>query len=679
MPKPPPKGFRQYKKNGRYYLRCTNTIQTPHGLVQCSYVVRKDTKKREHKCRFSSLDNYALFHAHKDSSIITEIASIPLIDYIVKFISETNISFRGVCSESMLNLLRAAFEEGKNAGAKSVEDIIPPMKRKSLTQYFIKKADAKRSASLNTLMGCYVAITMDASTDIAQSCLDICVSHPYLHPKPILVDSISNFGGTTEDYRAVFANIACLLREQGLAIGGATTDNCIAQVQAISQRSETSFQYCSENPEDKTIIWVSCICHILALGVKSFFDDDAIDPDIRDFQALVVALRRKPIRKFLNATCVAPSNTRWNVTYLQMQWMIEHFEELLGLFNCHDASLNKYIDPIRAIIPKVMTETIPSIIPSLQIVSAALNEAQGDSFPAALTFSLVDSLENKLKAISHILQERYSTDPTYTQIIQQNAENSHKLASSISLKFSKHAPCTLLELMYILTPEGRADFRRGYPAVVISPDPSYAYVGRTDFDVRLDEQNKIIRYMDKLAAIRRSFTPLNQGQSNDSDVSETEETPQESSASSSDESSEEESTEDESEITTENIELNDSGVIKQGDPTSIFTSALEEQLILTHTREEVNNAIGCFLKWVMDSTDNLCITPLILENPVKIWTFLKTKEEWRVLADFSLRCFSLVASEAGVERMFSKHKLVVTHLRRRTSKELRIARLEMKE
>ena len=117
-----------------------------------------------------------------------------------------------------------------------------------------------------------------------------------------------------------------------------------------------------------------------------------------------------------------------------------------------------------------------------------------------------------------------------------------------------------------------------------------------------------------------------------------EETSQESSVSSSDESSEEESTE-----------------------------------------EEVNNVVGCFLKWVMDSTDNLCITHLILENLVKIWTFLKTKEEWRILADFSLRCFSLVASEAGVERMFSKHKLVVTHLRRRTSKELRIARLEMKE
>ena len=54
-----------------------------------------------------------------------------------------------------------------------------------------------------------------------------------------------------------------------------------------------------------------------------------------------------------------------------------------------------------------------------------------------------------------------------------------------------------------------------------------------------------------------------------------------------------------------------------------------------------------------------------------------SKKEWAVIANFALRCFSIVGSEAEAER--TKHKQVIDHLRRNTSKELRIARLTIKE
>jgi len=138
------------------------------------------------------------------------------------------------------------------------------------------------------------------------------------------------------------------------------------------------------------------------------------------------------------------------------------------------------------------------------------------------------------------------------------------------------------------------------------------------------------------------------------------------------------SDESDTEIINEFEEINEEVQFNEGDPTAFYIATLEEQLILTQSRDKVNEGIQSLLNWLMYSTDDLGITAIISSNPVLIWTFLQTKDEWNALSDFALRCFSLVASEAGVERVFSQHKYVIGHLRRRSSKELRIARLDMK-
>ncbi len=145
-----------------------------------------------------------------------------------------------------------------------------------------------------------------------------------------------------------------------------------------------------------------------------------------------------------------------------------------------------------------------------------------------------------------------------------------------------------------------------------------------------------------------------------------------------DESSSYESDDTEEENTSEIVEINDERKFKEEDPLSFFIDVLEDFLIVQYHQEQVNAAKDCLINWIMMSTDDLGITPFIQSGAIKIWTLQRTKAKWAILAEFALKCFAIVGSEAGVERIFSQHKHVVDHLRRKTSSELRIARLNMK-
>ena len=154
----------------------------------------------------------------------------------------------------MQNLIRAAIELGIANHEKTVDQIFTPTSREETTSLFILKAKNKTKMALDTLRGHYACLLLDASTDISQSCLDIVVSHPSLHPHSIVIDSLDNFGGLTEDYREVVSRIVHELEEQGIKIAGITTDNLKAQVQAVNPRERSSFQFQSLQASDKRII-----------------------------------------------------------------------------------------------------------------------------------------------------------------------------------------------------------------------------------------------------------------------------------------------------------------------------------------------------------------------------------------------------------------------------------------
>lgn len=203
-------------------------------------------------------------------------------------------------------------------------------------------------------------------------------------------------------------------------------------------------------------------------------------------------------------------------------------------------------------------------------------------------------------------------------------------------------------------------------------------------NIKISEQKKIMKYFDSIPSIREKFIHLEEsGMVSPDSATHSNAEPISEDASCSESESSYDEYDDYSETSPESesvelMETNDPGEVLLEDPTSIFTEALQEQLFLTNSKPEVNSGITAFLNWLMCSTDELEITHVIHENPIKLWTLLRTKSEWKVLSEFALRSFSIVASESGVERLFSQHKLVVNHLRRRTSKDLRISRLQLK-
>ena len=636
MPKPAPPGFVQIKKGNRYYLRCARTIKTPLGVVQCTYMVRKDTPKRDHKCTFITLETYKQLGDVQESKLVSDVAKIPFTNYLIDFVVDTNISFNAACSPAMTNLLRAAFVLGKKSLPSETEiEKIPHISRQALTLLFKKKAQEKVEKVYTKLSGCFVGLLLDASTDVAQGCLDICISHPVLNPKPIIVESLPSFGGTTDDYRIIVAKVIHQLRDKNIKVSGITSDNCIAQVMAINPRMETSFQYISNSLDDKGIMWVSCVCHILALGLHHFFNESIVSDLIEGFKSLVIELRRKPIRQFLKATCIAPSNTRWNVIFLQMMWIIKHRNELLLLYDNKSLELKEYVENIRPLLTVAMQETIPKLAPLLQLVNAVTNEAQADTFQAAYTFTTIQQLKNAIEVVPAMINERYNTSEIHTPIKDSIMEIATVLSGNIDEMYNKHSEDSLLKLMYLLTPEGRNEFRISFPAVIASKDPKGTSVGCKRFNRHLEELNCIIKYMDNLEYLINKFN------SNESESTQSEEktTSQESETMTTEEeeieldNDDESSSSDDVETNEEDlIEINETREFKTEDPLSFFIDTLEEFLNVQYTPEQVRAADNSLINWVMMSTDDIGITPFIHSEPLKIWTFLRTKTEWYVLA-----------------------------------------------
>ena len=452
-------------------------------------------------------------------------------------------------------------------------------------------------------------------------------------------------------------------------VAGIVSDNLKAQVQAINPRATTSFQYASDNPQDKSIMWISCICHVIALSINAFFQEDPFSQMLEDFKTIVAVLRRKPIRQFIKSTCIAPSNTRWNVIFLQMIWIIKHTDEIIALMHCPDKNIKVYTDPIKETINKVLLEVIPGLAFPLHYVAAAVTEAQSDSFQAAYTYSLIPTLKSQITEAVNIITSETKESSCRPAVLQHCTEASKSLTNAISFMFTKHAHTSLLQLMYTLTPEGRSDFRRSFPAAVAKNDPPTATIGKRGINPMQQNKSTIINYINSLDQIKARLN-------SEAD----EEAPIFDSTEELNCSTDEYSSDDDSEIsrTTELGEANDGHEIDDDDPTALLTNTLTEYLILNHEQADVDKAVQCLLNWLMLSTDDLTVTPLIKTSALQVWRYLSAKKEWKTLADFALRCLSLVASESGVERLFSQHKHVVDYLRRRTSKELRVARLIFK-
>lgn len=72
---------------------------------------------------------------------------------------------------------------------------------------------------------------------------------------------------------------------------------------------------------------------------------------------------------------------------------------------------------------------------------------------------LLISLKININALSYDLAERYPDIEQYNEIIINNTITANLLIRNISMMYTKHAHGTLLKLIYLLTYEGRADFR----------------------------------------------------------------------------------------------------------------------------------------------------------------------------------------------------------------------------
>ena len=183
-----------------------------------------------------------------------------------------------------------------------------------------------------------------------------------------------------------------------------------------------------------------------------------------------------------------PSNTRWSAIFLQMIWCIRHVNEIIRLKHSTEENIAKYIEPIKGTIDRVLLEAIPSLIVPLHFVAAAVNEAQSDSFQAAYTFTLVKNLQTAIKSTPNYIATNTKESGLQKTAITNSTALSESLNKSISYMYAKHSQPSLLQLMYILTPEGRTDFRSSFPSVVVTNDPPEAKIGEKGFNPMTQEK-----------------------------------------------------------------------------------------------------------------------------------------------------------------------------------------------
>jgi hypothetical protein len=522
-------------------------------------------------------------------------------------------------------------------------DLFPIPSFHSLRSIFINQSAYNNAQQLKLIKNFgFASLVCDSGTVHNVKYFDIFICNPAEKLPSILFYSQPNHTNSKDEFKNQLQLAIHKATEEEIMITGIIGDNLIAQQNAIKELVQM------ELTPQSGIIRFPCLCHSINLVINDLCKIND------DFRALIHQLHAigcifNQLNKMKNETqrCPIHINTRWFADFEIAFFLLRHKEQLYELLPHFNMNLSEEFSITTDRIDHFVQFELFFICEMLSKVKGAILILESDKTTLDRAYTVLEELKIQIMGV-----KSNRDDPIHQTIVDDFLNELH-------FRSTKTFNGQLLQLAFLLTLRGRADFRKSISNLV-HPDSPLAF-SLEKFNNRKPIQLNPPKYEKFLLNLEID-----------------------------------ESTFESIEIETENLNPN---YLNEEQYCSIHSEE-ESNINYHHDFEErpelatMNSAkllineiapgMGLnpillndqFTNWIFNSIDDFISPQLIREKIGAFWRRLQITEEFEELAIFARRIFSIATSEAACERGFSKRKKTQDILRNRSKESLISARLK---
>lgn len=142
-----------------------------------------------------------------------------------------------------------------------------------------------------------------------------------------------------------------------------TTDNLVAQTNALDEKSHTSIQIKYQNNQlFKGIIRIPCYNHTFALAIHDFEQEEEIFTILKDIKKFSLFLRTKSIRIAMGEVCPGFMPTRWTIAFDIGLWLYNNVHRIIQLYYFGPSLSGNIIIRRKRQFERILTYSIPMLV-----------------------------------------------------------------------------------------------------------------------------------------------------------------------------------------------------------------------------------------------------------------------------------------------------------------------------
>ena len=616
--------------HGHNLIRCTLMLQNEKNEpIQCGHIIRNTIHPKPHIC-FPGESN-------------TEEEKCFIMRQIACLIGKADLPLQIVEKPYFIEFINALVKIGKDHSTSSLQSLVPKLTRQKIREVLVQEAQNRTETELSLKRceeGCTLSI--DAGSLNARHFIDYVVSSKIT--PPFLFKATEKNFVTIEDYKNITEAILTELLEKKLKIVAIVTDNLYVQVAAMAHWYPDSLLNTSENFKIRQIFFFSCLCHTTDLIVSRAEKKCSILANLTNIlQEMVTICRIQKVRAAIGARCPEMVITRWLSRIDSIDFILSNKQKLLEIKTQND-SLGLQAGQIAKYMTYITDENFDKITDLAFLIFPFHSLIKEFEHEKCRQYKAVPYFENLEKYLDIL-----STQPRF----KNYAEIFVEFKQQIHYRKSKTLHWELLCAAYSLTGEGRIWLRRKIhetnPTSIGLSDKERNFVEKIpDFVYKPPMQSKQIEH--------------------------------------------------ESDLFTETLISNLDDSLHSQEITDLIRLGKSQARIAppTHDLGLYSNIIETLKEAAIrigESPDDIAsvfddyIFKRILEKegeigsiyPELFWNSFVLIPKMKSIVNVATRLLLAKASEACVERYFSKQKLVLNYLRLKSKEDLLNARFQLRE
>lgn len=320
--RPIPQGWEYLGSTGvTSCVRCIHSITNPDGTTNfCTHVCRIDEiKNHKSHCHFQR----STFIIKDEAETISKFY-FKSVMFIVKKSLPISIFNDPSFIDFSNEMLQCAFmQSGIQPSCNNLTALIPNLRPDTIHKVILDLASASKTIACGSFQNSqYIHIMLDGSTIIRKKITDYFLQNEKC--MPYLFSTVYDHTDDAEQQKKDILELINELLDVGINVSTITGDNKPSQVKALDHKKNSSFIKCSDKANIKSIRFIPCSCHILALVIKSMEKDEIFTQLLNLLDAQMAILTSQNFKELLGCSVPNYVSTRWLSKINAISWILKH-------------------------------------------------------------------------------------------------------------------------------------------------------------------------------------------------------------------------------------------------------------------------------------------------------------------------------------------------------------------